>query len=99
MTPICVCTFLRPNQNILFFSYTSNARAFYLGILTIYHPRVNIATFRVTSIAGTVAGIMNILVNFFMAPSIYWWNGVLHIPLIVISIYGLILSLRKIAAS
>jgi hypothetical protein len=70
----------------------------FLGMLTIYHPRVNIATFRVTSIAGTIAGIMNILINFFMVPSVYWWNGVLHIPLAAISVYGLILSFRKLGS-
>jgi hypothetical protein len=70
----------------------------YLAILTIYHPRVNIATFRVTSIAGTIIGMMNILINFFMVPSVYWWNGVLHIPLAAISMYGLILSFRKLGS-
>lgn len=67
----------------------------YLAILTIYHPRVNIATFRVTSIVGTILGIMNILTNFFVEPSVYWWNGVLHLPLAAISTYGLILSFGK----
>jgi len=67
----------------------------YLAILTFYYPRVNVAAFRVTSIAGTIIGFYNVLVDFFMVPSVLWWNGVLHIPLITISIYGLILSFRK----
>ena len=67
----------------------------YLAILSIYNPRVNIATFRVTSIAGVILGIMNILTNFFVEPSVYWWNGILHLPLAVISVYGLILSFRS----
>jgi len=67
----------------------------YLAILTLYYPRINIPTLRVTSIAGTIIGFYNILVNFFMVPSILWWNGLLHIPLITISVYGLMLSFKK----
>ena len=64
----------------------------YLAILTLYYPRVNIATLRVTSIVGLIIAFYNLWVNFFINPSVLWWNGVLHIPLLTISIYGLILS-------
>jgi len=67
----------------------------YLAILTLYYPRTNIVTLRVTSLAGTIIGFYNIQVNFFIAPSVLWWNGVLHMPLLIISIYGLILSLKR----
>jgi len=67
----------------------------YLAILTLYHPETNIATLRVTSLVGTIIAFYNMLTNFIMYPSILWWNGVLHIPLITISIYGLVLSLRR----
>jgi hypothetical protein len=67
----------------------------YLTILTLYYPRVNIATLRVTSLVGAIIGFYNILTNFIMFPTLLWWNGVLHIPLMTISVYGLILSLRK----
>jgi hypothetical protein len=67
----------------------------YLAILTLYHPKVNIATLRVTSIVGLIIGFYNMWVNFFISPETLWWNGVLHIPLLTISIYGLILSLKK----
>jgi len=66
----------------------------YLSILTLYHPRVNVATLRVTALVGAIIGVYNIMVNFFLAPSL-WWNGVLHMPLLTISTYGLILSFRK----
>jgi hypothetical protein len=68
----------------------------YLSILTIYHPKVNITTLRVTSLVGIIIGFYNMLVNFVFSPSLLWWNGVLHIPLIVISVYALILSLRNV---
>jgi len=67
----------------------------YLAVLILYHPRVNIATLRVTSLVGIIIGLYNINVNFFMLPSELWWNGVLHIPLLSISIYAFVLSFRK----
>ena len=66
----------------------------YLGILTLYYPKVNIATLRVTSLLGIIIGFWNIVVNFLIKPDILWWNGVLHLPLVFISIYAFILSLR-----
>jgi len=30
-----------------------------------------------------------------MFPSLLWWNGISHLPLISISVYGLIISLKK----
>jgi hypothetical protein len=67
----------------------------YLAILTLYYPNVNIATLRVTSLVGAIIGFYNMLTNFIMFPTLLWWNGILHIPLMTISVYGLILSLKK----
>ncbi len=67
----------------------------YLGLLCLYWPRVNQATMRVTSLVGLIIGLYNMYVNFGIKPSILWFNGVLHIPLLVISIYCLILSLKR----
>jgi len=67
----------------------------YLAILTLYYPKVNMATLRVTSLVGAIIGFYNMLTNFIMFPTLLWWNGVLHIPLMTISVYGLILSLKK----
>jgi hypothetical protein len=67
----------------------------YLGILTLYYPRVNIATLRVTSLLGIIIGFWNMVENFLIKPHILWWNGVLHLPLMFISIYAFILSFRK----
>jgi hypothetical protein len=67
----------------------------YLAILTLYHPRVNRATLRVTSLVGFIIGLYNMLVNFVLAPDTLWWNGILHIPLVVISIYSFVLSWKS----
>ncbi|MHC4618238.1 MAG: hypothetical protein ACYTEQ_10850 [Planctomycetota bacterium] len=67
----------------------------YVGLLTLYWPKVNIATLRVTSLVGVIIGFYNMLINFAMRPGRLWWNGVLHLPLLVISLYGLILSLKR----
>lgn len=65
----------------------------YLALLSLYWPRVNIATMRVTSIVGIIIGLYNMakFANF----SRLWWLGILHIPLLIISVYGLILSLKR----
>lgn len=67
----------------------------YLGILTLYYPNINIATLRVTSLVGIIIGFWNMVGNFLIKPNILWWNGVLHLPLLFISIYAFILSFRK----
>lgn len=68
----------------------------YVGLLTLYWPRVNLPAMRVTSLVGLIIGLYNMYANFGINPARRWWNGVLHIPLLVISLYGLILSLRHL---
>lgn len=97
-------TTLMPDFNPIYLLTNGAGLAFcmmtplYLAILTIYYPRVNIATLRVTSIAGIIAAFYNILFSFFVVASVYWWNGILHMPLVAISVYGLILSFRKLGS-
>jgi hypothetical protein len=64
-----------------------------LAVLTLYHPTVNLAVLRVTSFVGMLFGAVNMLVWFAVMPS-GWWMGVLHIPLLVISIYAFVLGFR-----
>ncbi len=66
----------------------------YVALLTLYWPKVNIATLRVTSLVGFIISLYQMHLSFYVMPSILWWSGVLHIPLLVISLYGLILSLK-----
>ncbi|MEJ2647015.1 MAG: hypothetical protein P8016_01245 [Sedimentisphaerales bacterium] len=67
----------------------------YVGLLTLYHPRVNTAALRVTSLVGIIIGFYNMIVNFVINPATSWWNGILHLPLLLISIYGLFLSFKN----
>ncbi|HUW19572.1 MAG TPA: hypothetical protein VMW16_09740 [Sedimentisphaerales bacterium] len=67
----------------------------YVGLLTLYWPKVNTPTLRVTSLVGLIVGCYNMSSNFIMRPGQLWWNGVLHLPLLAISVYGLILSLKR----
>ena len=92
---------MRPDFNLACLFTNSAGLAFctmtpvYLGILTLYYPKVNIPTLRVTSLLGIIIGFWNMVGNFLIEPNILWWNGVLHLPLVFISIYAFILSFRK----
>ena len=88
--PINPITF-RPDFNIAYLFTNSAGLAFclmtpvYLAILILYHPQINPVTMRVTGLAGIIIASFNVLVNFVMYPETLWWNGVLHIPLLMIS--------------
>lgn len=92
---------LSPDFNPLYLFTSGSALTFcmmtpvFLAILTIYYPLVNRATLRVTALIGLIIGFYNMLVNFVFEPAL-WWNGVLHIPLVILSIYGLTLSLTRV---
>jgi len=53
------------------------------------------ALLRVTALTGLIIALYNMLVNFVFLPEVLWWNGVLHLPLLFISLYALILAYRK----
>jgi hypothetical protein len=90
-----------PDFNPVYFFINGAGLAFcmmtpvFLAILTLYYPNINMAILGVTSLEGILIGLINIYMNFFTDLSLYWWNGVLHIPLMTISIYGLVLFLRR----
>ncbi|MEN3186572.1 MAG: hypothetical protein ABDK94_08840 [Atribacterota bacterium] len=68
---------------------------FYLMVLLFSYPEVNLVTLRVTGLMGTIIGGYNFFMNFMFDFSRFWWNGVLHLPLLLISSYALGLSLRR----
>jgi membrane protein implicated in regulation of membrane protease activity len=51
---------------------------------------------RVTALTGLVIALYNILVNFIFLPGVLWWNGILHLPLLFISLCALILAYRRV---
>ena len=62
-----------------------------LAVLTLFHPTVNLAVLRASSFMGMLLGAVNMIVWFFVQPW-GWWMGVMHIPLVVISVYGFVLG-------
>ncbi len=63
-----------------------------IALLTLFYPQVDLRLMRVTSLAGLLIGSFNILSAFIM-PGYTLWMLFLHTPLILISIYGLVLPL------
>ena len=66
----------------------------YVGLLSLYWPKVNMVVLRVTSLVGLIIGLYNIPYQFIVSPTKFYWGGILHIPLILISLYGLIILFR-----
>ncbi|MEJ2710629.1 MAG: hypothetical protein P8074_23655 [Anaerolineales bacterium] len=65
-----------------------------LAIMVLFYPTVNLVVLRVTSFVGILLGAVNMIVWFVLEPW-GWWMGVMHIPLLVISVYGFILGQRS----
>lgn len=63
----------------------------FLTILTLNLPKVNIVTYRITAIIGVIIGLYNMM-NFFNPHTVFL--GVVHLPLVIISLYSAILSYR-----
>ena len=62
-----------------------------LAVLTLYYPVVNRAVLRVSSFVGILLGLVNMLVWFVLQPW-GWCMGVMHIPLLLISVYAFVLA-------
>jgi hypothetical protein len=61
----------------------------FLFLLVLFYPRVNTFAYRITAFNGLLYGLVN-LTHFFTPERS--WMGVLHLPLLVISIYALVLG-------
>lgn len=61
-----------------------------VALLTLIYPRVNAQVLRVTSFVGLIIGLFNIM-SYFTMPGYTLWNLILHIPLVLISLYGLVI--------
>jgi hypothetical protein len=62
-----------------------------IALLTLIYPKVNKYVLGVTSFVGFLIGIFNAL-SFIIMPGYSVWNFVLHLPLIFISLYGLLIT-------
>ena len=61
----------------------------FLTVLMLNLPNVNIVTYRITAIIGVVIGLYNMM-NFLNPHTVFL--GVVHLPLLIISLYSAILS-------
>lgn len=61
-----------------------------LGVMILFSKKIYKPTFYIVSFIGLIFAIMNML-TWFILQSQNWWMGVLHLPLLMLSTYGLIL--------
>lgn len=89
--------FGRLDLNPLHFFVKNSVTAFclttpaFLTVLTLNLPKVNIVTYRITAIIGFIIGCYNMM-PFFNPNTVF--VGFLHLPLLLISLYCIILSYR-----
>ncbi len=69
---------------------------FYLSVLTLCYPRVNLTILKMTCAVGVAYGLGNMGIGVLYHPndSWWWWLGVMHLPLLTLAIYGLLLEIQ-----
>jgi len=65
-----------------------------LSVLLAYYPNINRTTLMITSIVGFLIGIGNLWLEFIHLPDLFW-VGILHLPLVFISLTGVLFSFIK----
>jgi len=68
-----------------------------IAILTLFHPTVDLPLLRLMSFVGIIFGLVNVITWFVISPEGYWM-GILHLPLLLISVYGFVLSLNRFSS-
>lgn len=66
-----------------------------LVVAILFFNRINLITLKVTSFIGLLFGIVNMITWFIMDIEM-WWMGILHIPLLIISLYVFIVSRKEL---
>jgi len=66
----------------------------YLAVLFISYPRVNRVTMNITAVVGLIIALGNFVIVL-GNPADRYWRGIVHIPLLLTSITGIILSIKK----
>ena len=65
-----------------------------IGILLLFSKGVHKPTFSVISYVGFIFGLLNMM-TWFVLQIDNWWMGVLHLPLVIISLYGLLVAHKE----
>lgn len=63
-----------------------------LAILFLYYPNINSAALRITGLTGVTIGFWQMLTDFVIFPARLWWVGVLHLPIFLLSLAGVVVS-------
>jgi hypothetical protein len=91
----------KPDFNPVYFLTSGSALAFcpmtpvFMAVLIFFYPRVNMLTLRMTGVVGTLIGIYNVIPKLILGLYSSRWDGILHLPLLVLSAIGLVLSMKK----
>jgi hypothetical protein len=91
-----------PDFKLTYFLTSGSALAFcmmtpvFIAILIFFYPAVNFVTLRVTGLIGTAIGLVNVIPKLILRMYSTWWDGFLHLPLLALSIIGMVLSMKTI---
>ncbi|MHC5034580.1 MAG: hypothetical protein ACYTFZ_06055 [Planctomycetota bacterium] len=91
----------QPDFDPAYFLTSGSALAFcfmtpvYVCVLLFFYPRVNMLVLRVTGAVGVLIGLYNVVPKLLVRAYSTWWDGALHLPLLILSLVAVILSTRK----
>jgi len=91
---------LLPDFNPLYFLTSGAGLSFclsaplYLSVLIVFYPRTNLRLLAATGLAGFILSLGNFFLELVMIPD-YWWVGMLHIPLCLISTLSVCLAFKN----
>jgi len=68
----------------------------YLAVLVLYFSAVNQPVMVATGLTGVMMSLGNMTLEFVFYPD-YWWIGVLHIPLFILSTYSVVLVFNEMS--
>lgn len=91
-----------PDFKLIYFLISGSALTFcmmtpvFMAVLIFFYPNVNFVTLRVTGLIGTAIGLANIIPKLILRMHSTWWDGFLHLPLLILSILGMVLSMKTV---
>ena len=69
-----------------------------LFLLITAYPRVNIVTFKLTRFVALMFAIMN-MITWFVLNNDYWYMGIMHLPLLILSVIAMCMNAKNIKVS
>ena len=91
-----------PDFKLSYFLTSGSALTFclmtpvFMAVLIFFYPAVNFVTLRVTGLIGIGIGLVNVIPKLILRMYSTWWDGFLHLPLLILSILGMALSMKII---